>query len=349
MKPSAEQQLQFLQHLQRLFDEGDFVATYKYALLMSLAELAVESGGGDGEGELHLPMVRIAEKFAELYWPQTVPYASGVAGTNPSVLAQNQGKQAAVVSSLSILRTQGAATIAQARQLPGWNGTLRTIASTVTNMPLRYLQNVGGVLVPFLYDFSPPRGEVVLKAGVGAMLRTFHPLVQQLARAAWIRHVRGNRLNAPVIGQADELEAFMFGAPRSALAAAGQALSKLQSRRCFYCDGVIAGPGDVDHFIPWSRYPRDLAHNFVLAHPECNRRKSDMLAAERHLEHWMERNLRFGADIAAELDGFLADRHCSNRVALWAYEQGIGAGSHGWIAARITEPLGERCLSLLAA
>ena len=56
MKPTAEQQLQFLQHLQRLFDEGDFVATYKYALLMSLAELAVESGVD--EGELELPMIR---------------------------------------------------------------------------------------------------------------------------------------------------------------------------------------------------------------------------------------------------------------------------------------------------
>ena len=170
MKPGAEQQLQFLQHIQRLFDEGDFVATYKYALLMTLAELAVESGGGDAEGELRLQMVRIAEKFAELYWPQTVPYASGVAGTNPSVLAQNRGKQAAVLNCLSILRTQGTATIAQARQLPDWTGTLRTIAATVANMSLRYLQNVGGVLVPFLYDFPPPRGEVVLKPGVGVML-----------------------------------------------------------------------------------------------------------------------------------------------------------------------------------
>ena len=64
MKPTAEQQLQFLQHLQRLFDEGDFVATYKYALLMSLAELAVESGVD--EGELELPMIDVAEIFSDL-------------------------------------------------------------------------------------------------------------------------------------------------------------------------------------------------------------------------------------------------------------------------------------------
>ena len=72
MKPGAEQQLQFLQHLQQLFEDGDFVATYKYALLMSLAELAVESDSCDGE--LELPMYRMAEKFAGLYWPQTIPY-----------------------------------------------------------------------------------------------------------------------------------------------------------------------------------------------------------------------------------------------------------------------------------
>jgi len=31
--------------------------------------------------------------------------------------------------------------------------------------------------------------------------------------------------------------------------------------------------GEIDHFAPWSRYPRDLAHNLVLAHKVCNRQK----------------------------------------------------------------------------
>jgi hypothetical protein len=35
----------------------------------------------------------------------------------------------------------------------------------------------------------------------------------------------------------------------------------------------------VNHFVPWSRYPRDLAHNLVLAHGGCNSRKSDLLGA----------------------------------------------------------------------
>ena len=42
--PSAEQQLAFLTKLQRLFAEGDFTATYKFALLIALSDLAVELG-----------------------------------------------------------------------------------------------------------------------------------------------------------------------------------------------------------------------------------------------------------------------------------------------------------------
>ena len=347
MTPSAEQQLQFLQHIQRLFEEGDFVATYKYALLMSLAELAIESGCDDAT--LEVPMLAIAAKFAELYWPQTLPYVSGLPGTSALLLAQNQGKQAAIVKALVALRGQGATSLSQAMRLPDWLPTLRSLARTIAIMPVRYLQNVGGTQVTFLYDYPTPSGKLILKDGVAFLLRTFHPLIQQLARAGWVRHVRENSRNAAIIGQADELESFMFGTARTALAAAGIVLAKLQSRKCFYCGNSITTTGDVDHFIPWARYPRDLAHNFVLAHAECNRRKSAMLAAERHLHRWQERNEREGETLAGELNGFLADLACSRRVARWAYEQGVMTGAHGWVEKRLTEPLLPRTLDVLPA
>ncbi len=40
--PGDRGQLDFLQHVQRIFDEGEFVATYKFALLIALVELAIE-------------------------------------------------------------------------------------------------------------------------------------------------------------------------------------------------------------------------------------------------------------------------------------------------------------------
>lgn len=49
LPPSPEAQLAFLTKLQRLFAEGDFTATYKFALLVSLADLAIEHGHDDGD------------------------------------------------------------------------------------------------------------------------------------------------------------------------------------------------------------------------------------------------------------------------------------------------------------
>ena len=41
--PGDRGQLEFLQHVQRIFDEGEFVATYKFALLIA----SKQSPGGD--------------------------------------------------------------------------------------------------------------------------------------------------------------------------------------------------------------------------------------------------------------------------------------------------------------
>ncbi len=45
--PSAEDQIQFLNHLQRLLSEGGFTASYKFALLLALADLSVELEPGE--------------------------------------------------------------------------------------------------------------------------------------------------------------------------------------------------------------------------------------------------------------------------------------------------------------
>jgi hypothetical protein len=64
--PSPDHQILFLSKLQRLFAEGDFTATYKFALLIALADLAVERGRDDGDALL-ISNNDIARKFIELY------------------------------------------------------------------------------------------------------------------------------------------------------------------------------------------------------------------------------------------------------------------------------------------
>lgn len=61
-------------------------------------------------------------------------------------------------------------------------------------------------------------------------------------------------------------------------------------------------PAEVDHFVPWSRYPVDLGHNFVLAHGACNSARGSMLAAAEHLAAWVQRNEKHGEDFANKFD-----------------------------------------------
>ncbi len=345
--PTAEQQIEFLQQIQRLFDEGDFQATYKFALLLTLAELAVERGDDSGD-ELNLPMPNVAEKFAELYWRQIAPYHSGAPGSTAGVLFQNLGSQAAVVNHLDEVHRDCAGNYSRARFHPRWKEAVRSISAVIRNMPLRYLQNIGGVLVPFLYDYPAPPGLVRLKAGVAFNLRRYQALIQHLARSGWLDHVRGNCRNASMLGQLDDLESFMFASRRANLAAVVPVLHEVQAGRCFYCDDKILNGAEVDHFIPWSRYPRDTAHNFVLAHKTCNTDKRDMLAAKPHLERWMDRMVRHGGEIGERLaeHGFLADVPCSTMVARWAYEQSIAVKGHAWAGRGVVVPIGNDYLDI---
>jgi len=347
--PTSQQQLDFLKKIQRLFDEGDFVATYKFALLAALTELAVERGDDSGDA-LPLTMREIAEKFAELYWPQTTPYLSRQPGTRRGVLSQNLGQQAAVINHLLILRAGGAKTIIDARKHPKWGKQIGQIAGVVRNMPVKYFQNMGGRSVFFLYELPGPREPLVLKPGVAYNLRRFQGFIQQLVRAGWVAHVRGNRSNLKIVGQTDDLETFMFHANRSRLREVADFLREYDGAKCFYCGGRLGGAVDVDHFIPWSHYPRDTGHNFVLAHKTCNSRKRDTLAARGHLEHWIERNTQAGGDFHREMEGlgFMVDWTGTRTIARWAYQQGIDVGSRAWVERDLYESVDSRYMKLLS-
>lgn len=116
----------------------------------------------------------------------------------------------------------------------------------------------------------------------------FSPLIEHSVRSAWLRFVL--RCNQGLLGASAQLEEFLFPTSRGALDGWRPILRELQRGECFYCEDSIGDLGAVDHFLPWTRYARDLGPNFVLAHCVCNSRKSDHLAAVGHLERWCRRN-----------------------------------------------------------
>jgi 5-methylcytosine-specific restriction endonuclease McrA len=331
--PSAEDQVRFLSNLQRLLAEGQFVATYKYALLLALADLAVEQGD-DTDATLKIPTALIAEKFIHYYWRQTVPYVARQAGRSASrILRQNTGRQAEVVRRLDEIRSRvGQSLVGLKQDQRRWRSLVRAIEKVVVVMPLWKLQTVGRQPLEFLYGRSAEMGFVELKPGVAYCLRKFHDLVTDLVRGAWARYIR--RVNSDVLEINVDLNEFLFGSERANLLTVQPVLQEIQHGKCFYCNGAInRGAAHVDHFIPWSRYPVDLGHNFVLAHGACNSSKGDRLAAVDHLQAWVERNRGYGSQLDAEFKrrDMVADLDSTRQIAQWAYSQTWQAHGLTWV------------------
>ena len=344
--PSADEHLAFLVKLQRLLSEGDFTATYKFALLMALADVAVERGH-DEVRELDIPMRDLAEKFVDYYWQQTMPYGQTRSADN-GVLSQNSGATAKVISDIRTFReTTGLNAIGRAKQAVAFQGLITSVARTVSNEPVARFQNVVGASDLFVYERTP--SGVRLKPTVSSHLRKFHGLIQHMARDRWIRHIKNNKRNIPILGQQDDLHEFLFETSRQSLALVSTNLSKLFNRRCFYCSRPIAKTPDVDHFIPFSLYGRDIAQNFVLSHGECNRSKSDVLAAKQHVDNWLEQISRQKDDInQIALDaGLISDAQTMLSVAKWSYQQGHETGSHAWVRKGEFERIGAGYVGLL--
>lgn len=323
--PSDAAQLGFLTGIQRILGEGSFVASYKYALLLALAELSIEKSIAL-DGTLRIELDELAERFISLYWRQVAPFRGR------GILAQSRGRQASIIGKIAEFKA-GAPTLAVARSKRSWQRLVRDVGRLLVSMPLWKLQLVGRDRLDFIYEERIVERCIVLRSGVAACFRAQFPVVQALVQTAWISFVQRLPLNRPILGSMTDLSEFLFGAERNGLRSIAEGLFALQRAACFYCLGKIRGGGDVDHFIPWSRYPLDLGHNFVLVHASCNQDKRDMLAAPRHLQSWIERNNKEEVILGQIFNAahFPFDVRASLGVAEWAYENVERAGALVWV------------------
>jgi len=327
--PSAEDQLDFLAKIQRLFIESEFSSPYKYALLISLADLAIELGKDDNS-ELELTNRQIAERFIELYWQQSSPYKTSKANDS-GVLYQNHGTQAAIIKAIQLFRDENSFNSPNAaKHSKEYKKLVTVVAGTVAKQPINYLQNVGGGPLPFLYERNT--SSITLKIGAAYCLRRFQPLIQQLARSRWSNYIKKNAKNIPILGEKDDLSNFLFETSRKTLALVCKELKTLYGCKCFYCNKATREL-EVDHFIPFSLYPRDLMHNFVLACPSCNRSKSDSLAAKVHLDKWakaVKENDLAITQIGGAV-GVVTNLETSLSITQWSYSAASGGQASGWV------------------
>lgn len=367
--PTTDQQARFVTNLQRLLTEGEFVNTYKFALLLSLSRWAVEHPDHDERNPLDVR--ELAPHFAELYWPHVQPFAepnhraARVAEARPrfgspddddrsSVLRQDRGQRTPHQEPRVLKRIRSAQTVAtRLHNLPAAEREvlLKEIRRSIADMPLPRLHTVRDSSEPmrFLYNPGPRKYELRFEPGMVACLTHFAPLVEEIVRSAWVRFVL--RCNPHLLGAPAKLEDFLFPQSRANLMTLRTPLASVQGDECFYCTKTIGGTPAVDHFLPWSRYRRDLGHNFVLAHSACNQAKSDHLASYEHLQRWHARNEAHGDVLAAQFDAAQLphDWPTLQRVASSLYELAAGNTAMVWHRAKTLVPLDARWRQLLVA
>lgn len=325
-RPAPQQQLEFLAKIQRLLQYGQFTATYKFALLHALADLCVQQADDSGKA-LTLPVADIARQFATLYQRQAKPYpASGGARE----LLQNRGRQARVIV---VLRDSARARIHKGGYQAPDRTALTAIDETIRDQPLWKLQRLaGGDRLDFLYENEDRFAvrEIRLRPGVAYCFRAFHGLIVSMVRNRWEQWVR--QTNAAAIDERKNLQEFLFGSERADLSGYREVLLKVTGRRCFYRQEPLHGRGDVDHFVPWSLYPIDLGHNFVLAHRSANSSKADALAAENHLERWLQQCIdhRRALEQGFREYGLPHDLRSSIQVVEWSYSAAERTGGRVW-------------------
>jgi 5-methylcytosine-specific restriction endonuclease McrA len=286
-----------IERLLRVIDEGRRTATYKLALLLALIDCCALDAGSDA-----VPTRAIAARVVELYFPQARRYvaADGV-GRELRQISTKTSPPLRAVFALSVHADAHRCRTAReaAQRFPAlYAETVDAVEDTFVRYPIPLLQVVGDRPFPFLYELDWPEGTSVrtlrkegrdvvrLRPGVAARLIVLGPLLRPLIEHHWTQDVaRWSKLAT----EDDRLRTHLFGAERIAFPSAlRDGLRELQNGRCFYCDAPLADRVEVDHFLPWARWPNDAIENLVLA-DRCNGSKSDHLAAAVHVEHWAGR------------------------------------------------------------
>ena len=285
-----------VQRVLEVLNEGDRVATYKLALLLAIIDWVTTHPNGEEIPTRDLAEIVLAQYFRQV---RMFPGPGGEMielqqGINPKLTmvstAKRLGTQFPQLSRLDLIRTQDKAL---------YESAVTEVEAALVGQPIPRLQIVGKTHIPFLYQWNwmpkqtlgPIRaaGEdhLCLVPGVRERLVSLGPLLRPIIEQFWVWDVA---TWSEIDTQEVELRAHLFGSERVGFPkklVAG--LSEIQAGKCFYCSSSIANGAQVDHFIPWSKFPNDSIDNLVIACRKCNGKKSDHLCIPQFAGRWLDR------------------------------------------------------------
>ena len=305
--PSPSSDAAVAEKIVALLDSGSFTTTYKFAVLLALVDVCVESVESTGLPPDRVSGRRVGQRVLELFWQHSRPYP-GAPSADPYLHHSAQGND--LVTKITAFREVhglgGSDTADDTRRRCGdeFQALEEEVVNTVIRMPLPRLQRFGprggSREDRFLYDYgwdndvSPSRVRqaafddcLTLAPGVGGSLVRLASQLQPLVKQRWAAFVAERSRHVIEDAWLDE---FLFGASRQALHRVRGPIWDAQDGHCFYCRTEVSlDNSEVDHFLPWARHPDDGLDNLVVAHERCNNAKRDSLAATDHLERWTER------------------------------------------------------------
>lgn len=336
IRGAGDAPLRFAEKLLALLDTGRFTATYKFATLVALIDVCVESVDATGTPPQAISARRVGRRVLELFWRHAISYKADL---NEARYLRHSTQRGDLVSKVTSFREQhdlgpGVPIELAEQRFPEEFADLEDhVVVTIIRMPLPKLQRFGlgaGITEDrFLYDYSwpdeVPEGRVRAK-GFDDTLYLQHRAGEWLVRLAGVfRPIVQQRWASFVADRSRDtvedawLDEFLFGSTRVALDRVRLPLLDAQERSCFYCGGrATPAATEVDHFIPWARHPDNGLHNLVAAHARCNNDKRDSLAATEHLQRWLERTL--GSDHTSILSEIGRERR-------WPFDRERGLGT----------------------
>lgn len=291
---AGQSAIEFGQRLLSLLDTASFTASYKYATLLALIDEVLASVDEHGRPPAAVHGRAVGRRVLALYWPQARPFSE----SGPLRQSNTPGD---IVSKVASARTQLGIpehmSLNRARTRHP-NEILRlevAVEDTVLRYPIPLLQRFGTAKTAleqrFIYEYGwapekvPTDDRLVLVEGAGQALTSLAGLLRSVVQREWLHFVA--RRNSDALDEF-RVERFLFGADRTSLLAVRKPLLGHQQGRCFYC-GRAGTSWEVDHFLPWARWPDDGLDNLVVAHRTCNNNKRAALAGVTHLKRWWPR------------------------------------------------------------
>jgi hypothetical protein len=335
----------FGERLLCIIDEGRRVATYKLALLLALLDACATESDPSGAAPQTLHTRVIASHVLRLYLPQSKDFVISDRAVTLRQITAPRSRMLTMITELrrAADRSEPSSTDVRSNHSDTSEQTLDEVERTFARYPIRLLQVINGQHLPFLYDIdwdervslrslhSAGGGQIRFHTGASDALLRLAPLVRPLIETHWTRMVAAiNRIDL----EEERLRAHLFGTSRRSFPPTlRRDLATLHGGRCFYCDRRLGSRFDLDHIIPWSRYPNDAVENLVPTDPQCNNDKRDMLPTIVHVSRWAKQIEANGPGLEeiAQKSGWLADRAHTLAIARSTYRH-LAAGTPLWLA-----------------